>query len=310
MSVAMTLRQFPERFDFVQAIRLLEQLGSQRLTLCAEAMPLGDVPPVQQALLQGEQWQVKLALEALSGARGVLPDYLYQALLDSLHQDEFALQQFLDIFNQRFYQQLYQTLAGQQLLLEDQRSIQHPSRVSPRQALSQLSAMPQAIDTPVQYSLLMGLKTGNLSVLKQLLEDYFALQVQLKVLESSVRRLPDHSTTRLSAASGRNNGLGTGMLLGRTAKLHRRYLEIYLEPRGRREFLTLKSDTQLAQTVSQMARGFLREASDIKLYLRVKRAFIQAPQLSANNRHSVALGEANCLAPQYNPEAFQNILLS
>lgn len=315
MSVMDTALQRPKRFDFLQAIRLLRSMAPDAdVQLRVEPMPEGYAHEVQRIQQQGRDFQIRLGMQALSGVKGVLPDYLYEALLDSLHQDDHALSEFLDIFNHRFFQLNQRAMEQQNLLLQDEQeqfSGTLPNQVSQRQALSKLAALPVHGGDDAEllgYSILLGLKVRSLSGLKQLLEDYFELAVQVQVGGSTRHRLPTSSLTRLGGASA-SSQLGQGMLLGKVGTLHRQRLEVLIEPRNQAEFVQLKDDTQLTQRLREVCHAYLRDSNDLRLYLHVRRAFISEPQLSADKRLAVRLGEANCLAPQAQPDEYRKILL-
>ncbi|MBY4677079.1 type VI secretion system baseplate subunit TssG [Marinobacterium arenosum] len=316
MSLSAELQRQPQRFDFIQVIRLLRRMAQSRdLQLSAEPMPDGTAREVQAIEHRGSESRIRLGLEALSGARGVIPNYLYEELLASLHQEDPALEQFLDIFNQRYYRLLHGELEkGNLLVREEQEQVDAASlvRLPQRDCLTRLAALPghRAGDPDLlRYSVLLGLKVRSLSGLRQLLSDYFQLQVHVSVLDSSRYRLPATSLTRLGGRDARNNRLGQGVLLGRHGTLHFHRLEVRVEPRDRSEFVALQADPEFAGRLRELVRAYLRETTDLKLYLYVKRAFIAQPQLSCRPETAVRLGEANCLAPQAKPGEYRKILL-
>ncbi|MEH6470523.1 MAG: type VI secretion system baseplate subunit TssG [Halopseudomonas sp.] len=316
MSVTDALLRQPRQFDFIQVIRLLRQLAKTRdIRLFAEPMPEGASCEVRAIEQLGSQTQIRLGLEALSGVKGVLPDYLYEELLAGLHAENGALDDFLGIFNHRYYQLLQGTLEKGNLLLRDERERLEAGSVSAnsqRHCLAQLAALPGVTEERselLRYSVLLGLKTRSLAGLRQLLRDYFKLQIHVNAIFQSRYRLPDSSLTRLGGEQSQNNRLGRGLLLGQSGLLHAHRLEIRVEPRDQREFLRLQADRLFAGRLQELAQAYLSETTDLKFYLYVKRALISAPILSSRSGKGVRLGEANCLAPQSRSEEFHKILL-
>lgn len=315
MSLNNALQQQPYRFEFIQVLRLLRNIGQGNIRFGAEPMPDGDASEVQAVERDGMECRVRLGLEALSGCRGVVPNYIYEALLDSLHQEDRALEQFLDIFNHRYYQLLAGELESMQLLVREERELAEENsliRPSQRACLTRLSALPGDRDSAadlLHYTVLMGLKTRSLRGLKQLLSDYFQLQVHVSAVQSSSYRLPNTSLTRLGTYQARNNHLGKGLLLGRVGTLNFHRLEVKVEPRNRQEYLDLQEDRLFAGRLREVVQAYLREITDLRFYLYVKRAFIKQPVLSARPGVAVRLGEANCLAPQVKPEEYRKILI-
>jgi len=316
MSLSAKLQRQPQRFDFIQVIRLLRRMAQTRtLRLGAEPMPDGTAREVQAIEQMGAESRIRLGLEALSGARGVIPHYLYEELLAGLHQDDRALEQFLDIFNHRYYQLLHGELEkGNLLVREEQERVEAASlvRMPQRAGLSRLAALPghrAAEPDLLRYTVLLGLKVRSLGALRQLLSDYFELTIHVSVADSSRHLLPSTSLTRLGGRDARNNRLGQGVLLGRQGTLHFHRLEVRVEPRDRREFVALQADPRFSGRLRELVQAYLRETTDVKLYLYVKRAFIAQPQLSSRPSTAVRLGEANCLAPRVKPGEYRKILL-
>ena len=310
MSVMAELMRHPERFEFIQLIRLLRhQHREQDLTLLAEPVPVGMVSEVRAI----DGTEVRLGLEALSGVKGVLPDYLQEAMLVQLYRDEHALQAFLDVLNQRYYRLLQAALErGSLLLREEQEQCADSSltrRIYQHDSLKQLAALGSQQQQLFEYSLLLGLKSRNLSGLKQVLSGYFGVGIALKSNLQKRYRLEADSCTRLGVVDGRNQSLGQGSLLGRTASLQYQTLEIHIIPATHDEYVRIQNDEQFAQAVRELAAVYLRDPVDLRLYLYVRRAFIQRPAISATAGQAFRLGEGNCLAPERKPEEYRKILL-
>ena len=68
------------------------------LELKAEAMPIGDCADISYFSVKNNLITLRLAKEALFGAKGVIPHYIYEELLSALHNGDHALKDFLDVF--------------------------------------------------------------------------------------------------------------------------------------------------------------------------------------------------------------------
>lgn len=316
MSLATSVIEQPRRYDFIQVIRLLRQVAKEKqIRFVPEPMPEGDSEEVIAVELGVTTCKVTLGMAALSGCRGVIPDYLYQELLKTLHQEEFSLQAFLDVFNHRYYQLFADSTVSNLLLKEEKETFQTAGLTGLRQrdALAQLSGLPESLTNNastslLRFSVLIGLKTRSLSSLKQLLSEYFDLDISAKVAEKNIYRMPLDCLTKLGQQQGQNQRLGRGFLLGKQGAQYFQSLEILVKPRSHREFLGLHANWHFARTLRELVSVYLRELTDVKVYLYVKRAYINEPQISALNG-GVRLGEANCLLPKYAPEEYRKILL-
>ena len=319
MSVVKQLLQQPEAFDFVQAVRVLRSLSQQdgrSIRWLSEPIPEGDPNDVTRIEHLGHEVKVHLGLESLSGCKGVIPDYLYAELLASLHQDDNALQAFLDVFNQRYFELLGHLESSASLMLRDERERSlniAQKRLSQLGALSELLALPKkkagGYDASViRYGLLLAGKSRSLSGLKQLLCSYFSMDIRLQAHRSQVYRVALCDQSRIGQRLGQNNSLGHGVLLGKTGTQSFRSIEVFITPRSRKEYLALLDDHQFARAVEALMATYLRESVKVKMYLYVKRAFIDAPLLK-KGQQSFRLGEANCLAPDRRPQDYRKILL-
>ncbi|WP_255526841.1 type VI secretion system baseplate subunit TssG [Photobacterium sp. BZF1] len=319
MSVASRLLSQPQQFDFIQAVRILNTISSAKgmdLELSADPMPKGAPSDVTAIKHSQDKITLSLGLEALSGCKGVIPDYLYAEMLQSLHQDDRALQAFLDVFNQRYFELRASLECSGNLLLRDERETvlaAHSSRLSQQAALANLFSLPDmkgnaSEQSTLRYGLLLGNKSRSLSGLKELLCSYFSLDVSPRVLPSELYRIRPTHQTKIGSQQGQNHLLGQGVVLGSKGEQAFKSIEIYITPQTKAEYKSLLKNTRLALAMTQLVRAYLKDNTEPKIYLYVKREYIDPPVLSMG-KQSVRLGEANCLAPERNSSHFRKILL-
>ncbi|WP_191601245.1 type VI secretion system baseplate subunit TssG [Marinomonas algicola] len=317
MSLMDTLSCNAQQFEFVQVIRLLRQISlSKRIEYHPDPMPVGDNADVVAIENAPHNIKVTVGLEALSGCRGIIPDYIYHELLRSLHDESSSLQSFLDVFNQRYFELLSNGLTARNALLrEEQEAVlgKTLTRLSQKTALSQLYALPNSLldqtdSSFLRFSFLLGLKTRSLQGLNQLLCEYFKVDVDSRVIGSTTYRMPAQSLSHLGKRLGRNNQLGGGLLLGKQGAQLYQALEIRIQPKSRKEYLSLLMNSHFSATFRQLVSAYLREVVDVKIYLFVKRAYIDAPIISSSNL-GFRLGEANCLSPERKQNEYRKILL-
>jgi len=316
MSIIGKISSEPGRFDLIQVIRILRHSALKgQLSFAVEDMPHNSLSQVQSVNRSSKGIKIKLAIEALAGAKSVLPDYIYEQLLASLHTDNYALLDFLNIFNHRYYQLYITGLERNNLLLrEEQERCEGPelTRFPQRKALCALAALPdsdQYLNGLLSYSVLIGQKSKNLQALKQLLSSYFQLQIEVRVLLKTHHLLPKSSLSQMSATQATNNSLGRGMCLGKTCQLQGKSLEIRVCPNSRNQYLKIAADRSFAKALQRTVELYMREFNPIRMYFYVKREFLAEPQLSSNRDCAVRLGESNCLAPGRRPHALQQMLI-
>lgn len=316
MSLMASMTKQTADYDFVQVVRILRYAAKQKtLDFSVASMPEGIDREVQSIRYESDSVKISLAMEALAGVKSVIPDYFYEQLLAALHTENDALLDFLNIFNHRYFQLVFVRAQQSHLLLREEYEQQQGkdlTRYRQADAIRSLSALPRDVEgdfSMFKYSVLLGLKTKNLRALQQLLSSYFKLQISVAALSSSHHLLPKTTLSQLSAKGAANNQLGKGMCLGKTCQLHFKSLTVTVEPQTAQEYRKINQDGAFAKKLKETVEVYLREQSQIKLFLYVKRKFLPEPQLSSDATHAVRLGETNCLSPQRKPEEFQKILL-
>ncbi|MFC6634139.1 type VI secretion system baseplate subunit TssG [Microbulbifer taiwanensis] len=139
------LRREPYRFDFFQAVRLIERAAVLAGDDCAMEAVAGSAPPSRELVRfraqsglsfvgadilrleqrggpdseQGDsdlsQWQMDVGFTGLIGSQGVMPYYLTELVLKELREKNTALRDFLDMFNHRHVSLFYQAWHKYQL---------------------------------------------------------------------------------------------------------------------------------------------------------------------------------------------------
>lgn len=302
------LKQHPHQYDFAQAMRLLTHIKKSstkrlKIELKAEAMPSGEASEVEYFSYTQDSAKLRVAKQALSGLFGVVPDYIYQEMLSALHNDDHALKDFLDVFNQR---QLELTA-----LLEQAPHLLIQQELNPEksQLLRHLADLKQQHQGLFQYSLLFNQGHRNLATLEQILNDYFPYQMSVATKAHERRQLPKSALTRLGTQPNFNSGIGQGFLIGKTCLIHNHHLKISIQPANQKQLNQIRLDTQLADHIRQLIRHYLRDTTPISIYLQVKRAYLAKPMLSSNSQRAAKLGEVDCLAPERKPQQRIQILL-
>lgn len=196
MSFINDLTQHPQQYDFAQAMRLLTHWINQtpnrvKLVLKAEAMPTGDASEIQYFSLKNNRLKLRLAKQALSGVKGVIPNYIYEELLAALHNDDHALKDFLDVFNQRYFEIVSQLETGSWLVVQNEL---YPAKTA---LLNHIATLKKNHGKYFQYSMLLSQGQRSLSTLSQMLNDYFPFAIQVSTKTHERRQLPSDSLTRL-----------------------------------------------------------------------------------------------------------------
>ncbi|MCG9625120.1 type VI secretion system baseplate subunit TssG [Vibrio mediterranei] len=301
----------PDDFEFAQAIRVLQSYCSDnpqnrtRLKLESEVIPSGDLSDVSQVEVTNRQIRLSIAKTALSGVYGVIPDYIYEELLEALHQEDEGLKAFLDVFNQRQFELTYKQETRAWLLLQNEQNNKLNT------TLYHLSGLENSNRHLIQYTMLLGQNSRNLRTLEQLLNDYYELKISVQVTPYETRKLPEAATSNIgkSVKSRKNNKLGRGLLIGSCCDVPSASIKVYIEPQNRHEVEQLKRDSRLANDVKSTVQHYLKDDTPVTIYLLILRQHLNAPVLSSNALTSAKLGEVDCLAPERFPQSKVRIRL-
>ena len=310
------LKSKPKQFEFVQAIRLLMAAKpASKLHLSAELAPLGPSAEIQAIDAKKDGQALRLCLEALSGARGVLPDYFYQQLLSNYYQESeasSAMQDFLTIFDQRAYEicfrsQVYAALVTPDSIDENHATnnpqinhqhvnhqhvnhqhINHQQRLKSRPILpcfkDAVSLPPELDKVPgsLPYGLLLQMKNCHPQNLQRMLADHFELEFSVDISEVRQCGLPKKCLTRIGKNQGKNHVLNRSFVLGKRANLYQRALQVLIKPSSQPDFMRLKLDDYFIKVLKMLIKGFVGNCGLFSLYFYVPQNYIKSPELGRN----------------------------
>ncbi len=244
------LRREPYRFDFFQAVRLLERLGGERrLPVGADnapdqecvqfrsqpalGFPTAPVAKVRSAApAPGEAETVPemfVSFLGLTGPSGVLPTHYTTLLMRRLRAKDSSLRDLFDLFNHRLVSLFYRAWGKYRLPIGYERSRLENGgkRAEPMtEALYSLvghgtPGLRGRQETPdeacLYYSGCFSQHTRSAAGLQQILADYFALPIQVHQFQGQRLRLDADDRTELPSRRqprGLNCRLGGEVVLG------------------------------------------------------------------------------------------------
>lgn len=335
------IHKAPEDFDLVQLVRVLNCHFSKiakpfELIIEADAMPNNIEAEISDFDLIGEKAIISSTKTSLTSGYSVVPIYIYEELLTAFHDEQFALADFLNIFNDRYFKLYVRTVEKTHLLLTDeidrylnsasfQQKYHKKSQVQLASCLAQLSALPDenAVKNWLGYSLILGSPNRSLDDLQQVLADYFSLKVSVDSGQLNKYKLDQENLTRLGVkkslndrkANGQcfqqNNQLGRGFLLGQRCWLSNKRVNITLEAKSQEQLSFLADDSAWSRELASMTRSYLRDKTEIAIYLRAPVSWFQNIQLSLDIEKTVRLGRGFHLknSQQNKPVVYLNHLV-
>jgi type VI secretion system protein ImpH len=234
----------PFRFQFFQAVRLLERLFPGRLPVGRVSeegqvvAPSREVvrfrthatlrfPPSQvhdlKLVESGEEGedvdpsQMEVAFMGLTGPLGVLPNVYTELLIDRIRRKDRALHEFLDLFNHRFISFFYRAWEKYRFPVAYERSPGEGQFTSSLFALINIGTrglrnrMSLPDEALLSYGGLIAQRPHSASALAAIISDYFAVAASIEQFAGQWLRLDSGGVTSLGRA---NNTLGSSAVIG------------------------------------------------------------------------------------------------
>jgi type VI secretion system protein ImpH len=227
----------PFRFDFFQAVRLLELLYPERSPVARSARPgeeavrfrshisLSFPPSAIQDLEQPREddgpARLTAAFMGLAGPLGVLPRHYTELLIERIRRHDYALRDFFDLFNHRLISLFHRAWEKYRFPVAFERTVKTGSGYDPfslrlfdfvGMGTGGLRGRLEFGDEALLfYAGLLGQHPRSASTLGNVLSDYFAVPVQVTQFVGQWLDITAENRTRVGKAS---NGLGTTAVAG------------------------------------------------------------------------------------------------
>jgi len=310
-AVGEKLRQEPFRFDFFQAVRLLEKLFPERTPVGRFAHPSREVArfgvnnslafPASQ--IQSMDWpenegdapKMTVNFMGLTGPQGTLPNPYTSLIIERLRASDGTLRDFLDIFNHRFISLFYRAWRKYRLDVSAERD--ERDRFS-RHLLSLLGlgtdglqdrlAIPD--DSLIYYSGLLAQRPRSAQALCQILTDYFSVPVKIEQFAGAWYRLDPAARCCFSDAASDSECLGLGAVVGDEVWSQQSKIRIVLGPLSLEKYLGFLPDGSNWEPLCSWVRFFSNEELDFEVKLILEREDVPACELGAEDASGPQLG--------------------
>lgn len=290
-SLTQTLFDEPQRFEFYQAMLLLERLrpdcvpigeGVERdreaVRLTSNpglAFPPSDVRSLTEGA-DGAPPRMEVSFLGLAGARGPLPHAVTEVLLSRLRSKDSAFRDFLDIFNHRLVSLMYRVRRHTRLSLsterpEDTRFAGHllallglgtphmKDRLGPRDRVL------------LPYVGLLAGRARSGPGLEIMLSDHFRVPVRVEALVGRHLVLDEDERTALGGPGlGRNNVLGESVVVGARVWDRQSTFALHIGPLTLRQFLGFLPIGRSHGDIQALTRFYVGEHLDFDLRLNLR----------------------------------------
>lgn len=303
------LRQEPFRFDFFQAVRLLEKLLPERTPVGRFAHPASEVarfgvhnslafPASQiQAMDCPENGPPKLTVNfmGLTGPEGVLPNPYTTLIIERLRASDGSLRDFLDIFNHRVISLFYRAWRKYRFDVacergERDRFSQHllslvglgTGGLQDRQAVSD--------DSLVFYAGLLAQRPRSAQALTQILGDYFDVPVKIEQFSGGWYRLEPETRCCFSEGNSDSECLGFGAVLGDEVWNPQSKLRVILGPLSLEKYQEFLPDGSCWEQLRSWVKFFSNAELEFEVKLILERQQVPACELGAGEESGPRLG--------------------
>jgi len=277
----------PYRFEFYQAVRLIEaiyrrvagELASDDATFLRFRSRIGfDFPASEIQAIDTQDAPVRMTVNflGLAGALGPLPAPYSEMIMAATARKDFAAAEFLDIFNHRLVWLLYRVRQAHDAALTARSP--HEGQLS-RYLFSIVGLGPKPLRnrlgvpdrTLLHYAGLLGRQVRSAVGLEQLLTDYFGVQIRVKQFTGLWRPLDPEQWTALGA-KGRNQILGDGAALGKRAWDQAGRVTLTVGPLSREEYLSFLPGRSAHRELSSLCSFYLGTKFKVEITLVLRSA--------------------------------------
>jgi len=250
------LDEEPFRVHFFQAVRMLQRMEQDRKPVGYFITPQGETirfsartslafPPSEiYELRRAENGQMSMTVEfmGLCAAISVMPAPYTEFLIARAREKDHAMEDFLNIFNHRMISFFYRGWEKYRFFIEYEKSGE--DRLSGRlldllglgtEGLRGRGGIPD--DAYLNYVGLLARQVRSAASLRQILEDYFGVQVRIQQFAGAWRKLNPENQTCFTGFGGASERLGVGVVAGEEVWDHHGRIRISLGPMRFKQYL-------------------------------------------------------------------------
>jgi len=299
----------PYCFEFFQAVRLLERFSRDRTPVGLFSQPRHEVarfgventlifPASQiQSLTAREDGPplMRLNFFGLSGPQGVLPLYYTQLVSERIRARDTAMRDFFDIFNHRAVSLFYQAWEKYRFTIEYERG--GPDRFSHHlldfvglgtQGLQNRQRV--ADQSLMYYAGLLNQRPRSAAALKQLLEDYFEVPVQVEQFAGAWYRLTAEMQCCLEREPSDSERVAIGAVVGDEIWDEQSRVRIVLGPLALEQYLDFLPTGAAFEPLQALARFFSGDEFDFEVKLVLRREEVPPCELGREDTEAPLLG--------------------
>lgn len=323
------------RFDFFQAVRLLEGIYRDRHVIGGDAQPTEEIvrfrnhlslsfPPSDIAGLEprGEARHpadMTVAFMGLVGATGTLPRHYTELLLERAKAKDRTFLDFLDMISHRFVSFFYRAWEKHRVVVGYERAMVHGTYDDPvsRSLLALIGLAPPALQNNlgvearslVRFAGLLGKRPATAHSLETCLEGYVKAPVRITQFVGEWLTLEEEDWTSLSG-NDRNNRLGMSAVAGTHVWDQQAGFQVRLGPLGYSDFASMLPSGVVFPRIVQVIRYYVGEALGFHIRLILKGADVPDCHLTETQAYVPQLGWNTWLAGRDQSESRDEVVFN
>ena len=303
------LRSEPYRFEFFQAIRLLERMTPDRKPLgrftnpSDEVARLGAYPSLSfpaseiQSIdwLEGKPPSLAVNFMAVTGPQGPLPHFYTTLMLARLRSGDRTLRDFLDLFHHRMLSFFYQAWEKYRFAVsyergERDRFSHHLLDLIGLGTLGLQERLAVPDDAFLFFAGILGQRPHSAHALELLLNDYFEVPFEVIQLVGGWFRLDDTTECCIGERSTPSEQLGLGAVVGDEVWNQQARARIRIGPVDLENYLDFLPNGSAYEPLRALLRFWTNEEIDFEVQLILEREEVPRCQLGGEGDGAPQLG--------------------
>lgn len=304
------LRETPQKFEFFQAVRLIERLLPDRAPVGRFVSPDKEVmrfsayntfrfpaSQIQNILWDGDVPVLVVNFMGLTGPMGVLPLYYTELVIDRLRNRDRGMAEFFDLFNHRMISLFYQAWEKYRFTIAYERGerdkFSHHLMDLIGVGTMQLDRRLRVEDDSLLfYSGLLALRPRSAAALQRILEDYFEVPVEVEQFTGAWFRLSRKDLCVFDRASTESEQLGGGAIVGDEIWHQQSGVRLHLGPMPLEKYLDFLPTGTAYAPLCSLAKFAGRGEFDFEVRLILKQEEVPACELGkpGGDREAPRLG--------------------
>ncbi|HMD07644.1 MAG TPA: type VI secretion system baseplate subunit TssG [Candidatus Acidoferrum sp.] len=303
------LRSEPYRFEFFQAIRLLERMAPDRKPLgrftnpSDEVARLGAHPSLSfpASEIQSIDWpegktpSLAVNFMGVTGPQGPLPHFYTTLILARLRSGDKTLRDFLDLFHHRMLSFFYQAWEKYRFAVsyergERDRFSHHLLDLIGLGTLGLQERLAVPDDAFLFFAGILGQRPHSAHALELLLNDYFEVPVEVIQLIGGWFPLDDATECCIGERSTPSEQLGMGAVVGDEVWNQQSRARIRIGPLNLENYLDFLPNGSAYEPLRALLRFWTNEEIDFEVQLILKREEVPPCQLGGEGDGAPQLG--------------------